>query len=80
MCLPPRWGDDSLSSFLHQAFKNTLATFVRKHQSFELLLRRPRGRRVRRSQTGQELTLPFRVQIADKEIFTPLEPDTEEHP
>ena len=39
MCLPPRWGDDSLSSFLDQAFKNTLATFVRKHQGFELLLR-----------------------------------------
>lgn len=39
MSLPPRWGDDSLSSFLDQAFKNTLTTFVRKYPGFELLLR-----------------------------------------
>jgi hypothetical protein len=39
MRLPPRWGDDALSSFLNQAFQNTLATFVRKRQSFEMLLR-----------------------------------------
>jgi hypothetical protein len=39
MRLPPRWSDDALSSFLNQAFQNTLATFVRKQQGFALLVR-----------------------------------------
>lgn len=39
MHIPPRWGDDTLSSFLNQAFQNTLATFVRKRPGFELLVR-----------------------------------------
>ena len=39
MHLPPHWGDDALSLFLNQAFRNTLATFVRKGQGFQMLAR-----------------------------------------
>jgi len=41
MSLPPRWGDDSLSSFLDMAYKNVLATFVRKRRGHgvDLLIR-----------------------------------------
>lgn len=39
MNLPPRWGDDELSSFMATAFGNTLATFVRKRPEFDLLIR-----------------------------------------
>jgi hypothetical protein len=39
MALPPRWGDDTLSSFLYKSFKNTLATFVRKRRGFDMLSR-----------------------------------------
>ena len=39
MHLPPNWGDDALSSFLSQAFRNTLARFVRKGQGFQMLAR-----------------------------------------
>ncbi len=39
MSLPPRWGDDPLSAFLQQAFRNSLATFVQKNPGFELLSR-----------------------------------------
>lgn len=35
--LPPRWAEDSLSDFIHDSFKNTLATFVHKKQAFNLL-------------------------------------------
>jgi len=37
--LPPRWGDDALTAFVDQAFKNILATFVKKKVGFALLLR-----------------------------------------
>lgn len=39
MSLPPRWGDDRLSSFVDQAFKNSLASFVQKHARFAVLER-----------------------------------------
>jgi hypothetical protein len=39
MSLPPRWGDDCLSSFVDHAFKNTLASFVQKHARFAVLER-----------------------------------------
>ena len=35
--LPPRWAEDSLSDFIHDSFKNTLATFIHKKQAFNLL-------------------------------------------
>jgi hypothetical protein len=38
MPLPPYWGDDSLSFFIDQAFKNALATFVRKQAGTALLI------------------------------------------
>jgi hypothetical protein len=37
--LPPKWGDDPLSSFLKDAFSNCLATFVRRPDAFDLLRR-----------------------------------------
>ena len=37
--IPPRWSDDALSSFMTDAFKNSLASFVRRHGEFEMLLR-----------------------------------------
>jgi hypothetical protein len=37
MSLPPRWGDDRLSAFVDQAFKNSLASFVQKHGRFAVL-------------------------------------------
>jgi len=39
MSLPPRWGDDRLSSFVDQAFNNTLGSFVQKHARFAVLER-----------------------------------------
>lgn len=39
MRLPPYWGDESLSAFVDQAFKNVLATFVGKKPGFGLLVR-----------------------------------------
>jgi hypothetical protein len=38
LSLPPRWADDSLSAFIDQAFRNTLATFVHKRSETELLI------------------------------------------
>ena len=38
MKLPPKWADDSLSDFIQAAFKNALATFVRKPQAFNDLV------------------------------------------
>jgi len=38
LSLPPRWCDDSLSSFVDQAFRNTLATFVRKRDATQILM------------------------------------------
>ncbi len=37
MPLPPGWAEDSLSEFVHDAFANALATFVRKKPAFNLL-------------------------------------------
>lgn len=37
--LPPQWAKDELSSFLHDAFKNNLATFVQRPVEFALLSR-----------------------------------------
>lgn len=37
--LPPGWAGDSLSDFIQAAFTNTLATFIRKRNDFDLLLR-----------------------------------------
>lgn len=37
--IPPHWADDKLSAFLDQAFNNTLASFVRKNERFQVLLR-----------------------------------------
>jgi hypothetical protein len=37
--LPPRWGKDELSKFLHDAFKHNLATFVHKPAEFSHLAR-----------------------------------------
>jgi hypothetical protein len=37
--LPPRWGTDELSRFLHDAFKHNLATFVHKPGEFAHLAR-----------------------------------------
>jgi hypothetical protein len=37
MNLPPKWGDDSLTDFIKQAFGNVLAAFVRK-PSFGVLM------------------------------------------
>ena len=37
--LPPRWSDDPLSSFMTDAFKNSLASFVRRRGEFDMLLR-----------------------------------------
>lgn len=37
MNLPPRWGDDSISAFIDQSFKNILATFVHKKESLAIL-------------------------------------------
>jgi hypothetical protein len=34
MMLPARWGDDPLSSFMSDAFRNLLATFVQKPQEY----------------------------------------------
>lgn len=39
MPLPPGWAGDSLSDFMQAAFTNTLATFVRKRNAFDLLLK-----------------------------------------
>jgi len=36
---PPKWGHDRLSKFVSDAFNNSLATFVRKHQVFRVLER-----------------------------------------
>ena len=35
--LPPQWSDDTLSEFLDQAFRNTLATYVHKNPGFAQL-------------------------------------------
>jgi hypothetical protein len=39
MSLPPHWADDSLSAFLDQAFRNTLATFVHKSSASGILVK-----------------------------------------
>lgn len=38
MKLPQRWGDDELSKFATDAFKNSLATFVHKREETQLLV------------------------------------------
>jgi hypothetical protein len=37
MKLPPKWGEDHLSSFITSALKNALATFVRKPEQYALI-------------------------------------------
>jgi hypothetical protein len=36
--LPPNWASDSLSEYLHEAFGNLLATFVKKKPQYEILV------------------------------------------